>query len=128
MARIAICEHELLAQLNLAPKSTKRSRTTPTQPLNLVANVDSVGEVKLSWKRNGNIQTTTFWIQTQEPGDTSWTLVGTTTKTKFTFTGNPIGQELSFRVIAVRREIESTPSFAVTIFGGAGETSLRIAA
>lgn len=115
----------LLSQLQLAPRNTPRTFTNPNQPLALLATANSVGEITLKWKRNGNLQGTTFVIEHQT-SPTSWNVIGTTTKTRFSFM-HSLGVEATYRIIAVRRNIQSTPSFPVTIFDD-GETVLSIAA
>jgi alpha-mannosidase len=118
----------LLSQLAVAPHKVKGTKSAPTQPLSLLANPDAAGTVFLSWEKNGNISGTTYQIESQEPGDTSWTIIGTTTRAKFTFTGNPVGNEMSFRVIAIRRGINSLPSLPVTIFASGESATLQVAA
>lgn len=119
---------ELLSQLAVAPHTVKRTKTAPAQPVSLIATPDAAGVVTLTWEKNGNNSGTTYQIQTQEPGASAWTIVGTTTRAKFVFTGNPVGSELSFRIVATRRELFSQPSLPVTIFANGDSSSLQIAA
>jgi len=117
-----------LALLNVAPHSTPRSQTSPTQPLALVATTNSVGQVFLTFKRNGNISGTTFWIQSKSSEGDDWATIETTTRSKITIDNFAPGSPAWFRVVAVRRGIRSAPSNSATIYNNGEERSLAIAA
>lgn len=54
------------------------------QPLELSATGYENGSNKLTWKRNGNPNTTTFLVEYRMGGSAAWNLVGVTSKTKYT--------------------------------------------
>lgn len=117
----------ILADLTVAPHSTPGVKTPATQPLNLVASADGNGNIRLQWKRNGNIQGTQFVIEYQASASDAWTQLGICTKRVFDTTWTP-GSYIAFRVIAVRRGIASPASTPFVLWASGSEMTLKLAA
>ncbi|MBS1715044.1 MAG: fibronectin type III domain-containing protein [Armatimonadetes bacterium] len=118
----------LLDQLMLPPHKTPGSKTPPTTPLNLVANADGQGLVKLAWKRNGNIETTQFAVEYRLVSGGAWSILDTTKKTKYTHQATP-GVYIAFRVTAKRDGLTSPASVPVVLWeDGVAEPQLSVAA
>lgn len=117
----------LLAQMNLAPKSPVRTKSSPKQPLQLQAFPDTVGFVKLKWKGNGNTGVN-YWVQWFNGQTNEWSTVTTSAGLKATLSGFPLGEEATFRVLAFKRGQQSIPSESVTIFAAQGEGFAELAA
>lgn len=118
---------ELLAELMLPAHSTPGSSTPPNQPLDLVGSADGLGNIRLSWKRNGNRPTTVFLIEYRTSAAGAWAVLNSTTKTKFE-TQATVGSYIEFRVLAQRAGSTSIASWSVTLWGGTEEIELEIAA
>ncbi len=99
----------LLALLNVAPHTPAGVVTPAVSPTSLAGTIEIDGAVKLTWSRGSNIYPTTFIVESQSSPTGPWSLVGTTTKTKFD-TSTPVGQYIAFRVTAVRGNSKSAPS------------------
>lgn len=117
----------ILIDLTVAPHSTPAIKTPPTQPLNLVGSADGDGNIRLEWKRNGNIQGTQFVLEYRTSDADAWTQLGTCTKRTFDTTWTP-GTYIAFRVTALRRGIYSSPSTLFSLWNGGSEVSLKLAA
>lgn len=110
----------LLTELLLAPHQTPGSSTTPTQPLDLVANSNGEGWTQLKWNRNGNKPGTTFQIWQKSSATDLWVMVGSTTKTRWT-TALVVGKYAAFQVIATRASMASIASTPIVLWHS-GET------
>ncbi|MCE9558436.1 MAG: fibronectin type III domain-containing protein [Armatimonadetes bacterium] len=117
----------LLAKLGLPVHDSTPSFSTPTTPQSLSATALTTGEVKLKWKRNGNIAITQFVVETSSDAVT-WSFATVCTSSKVTLTGYTPGTPAYFRVYAKRRTEVSAPSTTAVVYAGGGETSLQIAA
>lgn len=119
----------LLSQLMLPPHKTPGSKTPPTTPLDLVANANGQGLVKLTWKRNGNTSGTTFIIETRNSASAPWAMLDGTTKTKYDYQASP-GVYIAFRVSAKRGTLTSAPSVPVVLWESGSEafSGLKVAA
>lgn len=117
----------LLGDLLVAPHETPGSKTPPSVPLDLVGTSIGYGNIKLGWKRNGNIQGTTFVIEFQAAEGEPWVQVGTSTKRTFETSWTP-GSYVGYRVTAVRRSISSIPSDPYFLWAGAPPVALKLAA
>ncbi|MCE9559195.1 MAG: fibronectin type III domain-containing protein [Armatimonadetes bacterium] len=109
-------DDSLLATLFLAPHTTPRTKSQPTQPMALIATPDAQGTVKLRWQINGNIPRTVYVIEMNLSDGRGWTMVGTTTAKKYTHLGNPVAQPALFRIVATRRGLRSAPSDSSAVF------------
>lgn len=118
---------QLLASLMLPPHSTPGTKTPPTTPQDLVANGDGNGLVTLRWNRAGNVRVTVFevWHRTSPTG--AWTLLGSTTKTKFEVQWTP-GEYVGFRLTASRNGATSAPGTPVVLWEPADQATLSLAA
>lgn len=117
----------LLVDLMVAPHVTPGAKTPPTIPLDLVASSDGQGNIRLQWKRNGNIQGTSFVIQIQDSPGGDWQYHGSVSKRTFFTTWEP-GSYVAYRVTAIRRGIASAPGLPVVLWLGGSEVALKIAA
>ena len=117
----------IIAELGLPVHDSNPSFSTPTTPQSLSATALTTGEVKLKWKRNGNIAGTQFVVETSSDAVT-WTFETVCTSSKVTLTGYTPGTPAYFRVYAKRRTEVSAPSTTAVVYAGGGETSLQIAA
>lgn len=117
----------LLAILQVAPHSVPAVKSPPTVPLTLTATSDGNGNIKLAWKRNGNIPNTQFIIEYQTGPAEAWVQLGTSLKRTFDTTWAP-GTYVAFRVIATRRGITSAPSTPFVLWNGESEVALKLAA
>lgn len=117
----------VLAAILVAPHATPGSKTPPTIPLDLTGNADGSGNVKLVWKRNGNIQGTTFVIEHRSSPTGIWMLTGTTTKASFTTNWTP-GSYVEYRVTASRHGVTSAPSVPEVLWASGTSSFLSVAA
>lgn len=96
---------DLKKQLQITvPGEAPAPPAVPYPPKDLVANVVGSGVYELSWKRNGNIQTTMFVVEALIAGASDFIQVFSTTKTSYTHSGNPPGAKITYRVKAQRGE------------------------
>lgn len=117
----------LLNQLMLPPHKTPGSFTQPTTPTDLVATANGDGVIALKWKRNGNIQGTTFTIEYRTSPSGGWAILGTSTKASFGWESTP-GQYVAFRVSATRRGVTSPASTPVVLWDTEQGEMLQLAA
>ncbi len=115
--------NSLLEQLQVAPHDPGRSKTPPTTPTDLTFTADGQGLVELKWKRNGNVNTTVFTVETRTSPSGAWMQVGSTVKAKFTYQAN-VGAYIAFRVTASRNGLTSPASVPVVLWDGTGEATL----
>lgn len=113
----------VLSQLMLAPHKTPSTKTVPTIPTDLVANADGNGNILLKWNRNGNISTTVFTVERRSGVSAPWSVIGSTTASKFATTWTP-GSYVEYRVSASRRDIDSAFSTSVVLWSSGGESTL----
>lgn len=83
-------------------------------PLNPVADLACTpqgnGVNQLRWDRNGNSERTVFIIQMRKPGESEWDFVATTSRVRYSHTGQIPGKQITYRVISQRGEKLSGPS------------------
>jgi len=116
----------LKAQLGL---TVTPSPFGPVQvPTNLVANGYQTGVVELRWDRAGNSKTTMFAVEARYLNDPEWTLLGNTSKTRFTSDGHAPGDQVSFRVTATRGDNVSAPSTPYILYGGSDAVPITLEA
>lgn len=106
----------LKVSLGINPDNGTRTTTPPVTPKDLKANGSSLGVNSIAWNKNGNIPTTQFVIEAKKPADTTWNIVGQTTRSKFDHTGQTPGVKLEYRIIAARADKASVPSLSVTVY------------
>ena len=104
------------------------SPVIPSAPQDLSATGYQTGVNELKWKRGSNKPGTTYMIQSRMSESAPWTLVDTTTKTKYRHTNQPVGQTQYYRVIAKRAQGESDPSNVAIAYGNGQTVVLQIAA
>ncbi|MBS1714152.1 MAG: hypothetical protein JST30_07420 [Armatimonadetes bacterium] len=118
----------LLDQLMLPPHKTPGTKTPPTVPMDPVANGNGQGLVKLTWKRNGNIDGTTFVVETRSGADQPWTFLDSTTKARIVHQAE-VGAYIGFRISAKRNGLTSPWSVPVVLWeDGVAEPQLSVAA
>lgn len=117
----------LIAAAGLEPRATTRATLSPQMPLNLLATPDAMGGVVLAWKRNGNPGSATFVVETSNDNE-NWTLVSTTSKTRFSTFGFTPGHTAYFRVYAQKNGLTSQPSATAAIYLPAPSAEVQIAA
>lgn len=105
----------LISAAGLEPRATVRQKGSPEMPMDLLANPNTFGGVALKWSRNGNPKGTTFVIETSVD-NANWSLVSTTTKTRFTAWGFEPGNTAYFRVYAQKNGFTSQPSSPAVIY------------
>lgn len=119
---------ETLAKVNVPPHATGGSQTPATPPTSLSYSMVNASTLGLKWNANGNKAGTVYNLETSSNGETGWTMVRSTTKTKAQLTGTP-GEPLYIRVRAVRGDSTSLPSNSIVIWAGSGSGSgLELAA
>jgi len=118
------------AALGINKRTGQRTKTPPTQPLDLIAVAFADGTNLLKWNRKGNKATTTFQIEALYEGGKVWTTVGTTTKTKFEHLKQTPGVAVYYRVTATRADMESVPSATASVYSpqSSQTTTLKLAA
>jgi hypothetical protein len=117
----------LLEQLMLAPHDTPASQVAPAEPLDLVARGNGNGNIKLTWRRNGNIYGTVFVIEYRTSAGGPWLQLGTSTRRTFETQWTP-GTYIGFRVTAQRRGVQSPASTPVALWESESTQELRVAA
>lgn len=95
--------------------SGTRSRTRPAPPLNAVAELMRDGAIDLQWDANGNPPNTQYIVEMQTGASGEWRRLDVVTKRRFTYYGAPLGERLTFRIIARRHGEESGPSNLATV-------------
>lgn len=96
-------------------------------PADLSAFATSNGAALLKWKRNGNIYSTTYTVEASADGE-NWSIIGTTTKTRFVDVNATPGVPKFYRTRATRAGITSLPSGSANIYPAGGSGELQIAA
>lgn len=86
----------------------------PVTELTSAANEN--GTVLLTWNRNGNNSRTIFVVQAKTGVSGPWQMVGSTTRVRFTRTGQIPGELTFFRVISQRGEATSFPSTQSSVY------------
>ena len=117
----------LLANLGVAPHTPPRPGTHPVMPSNLLAEADGLGNINLTWKRNGNIQGTAFVVEYQDSPSGTWTYLASVTKASFK-TSWPVGTYVAYRVTAVRRGINSPCCAPAVLWNSEPPVALQVAA
>jgi hypothetical protein len=119
---------EMIINAGFAPRDKVRTPAQPHKPLDLLAKPSADGQVALSWKRNGNVQSISFQVEAKGEGDENWTPVFITTKTKAKLLGYAPGVTCWFRVVAIKEGMKSLPSNEVAIYHDAPSVELELAA
>jgi hypothetical protein len=118
---------DMIIRAGFAVRDTTKTPQMPEEPMDLLATPNANGTVHLAWNRNGSKKGTTFLIETRsEDGD--WTLVTSTTASKITLAGFEPGVAAWFRVFARRRNVNSLPSLAVSVYHTQSPVNLQVAA
>lgn len=78
----------------------------------------SNGDNKLVWKRAGNKGGTVFQVQAKIGGTGPWTIVGTTTRIRFTHSGQTPGVAMLYRIVSERGGTLSSPSNEASVYAG----------
>jgi hypothetical protein len=82
------------------PRNLIPDMNAPSVPGNLVATALGVSQVKLSWTAStNNVGVTTYEVERQDPGSTSFVHVATTTGTSYNDTALAEGTSYSYRVL-----------------------------
>jgi hypothetical protein len=105
----------LLEELQMAPHRPPRSRRAPTPPTNLQAALSGLGNVRLTWDRNGNRPNTMFLLERRDDPESDWTLVTATTRTRHSLTVEP-GRYVAFRIRAQRGKSTSHPTLPAVLY------------
>jgi hypothetical protein len=115
-----------LAAAGLAIPATPGA-TVPQTPTSLVASPSADGDVLLTWNRSGNRYGVSFAVQVRgETGD--WSVVAVVTAAKARLSGFTPGVAKWFRVVAVNKGVESTPSLEVSVYHDSAPAELSLAA
>lgn len=93
------------------------THTPPVMPVALTVSGQSDGTNTLAWKKMGNKPGTTYLVEYQNNANGGWTLLDTTTRSKYAATGFVPGQRTSYRVRAKRNEQNSAYSNEAVIYG-----------
>lgn len=78
----------------------------------------SNGDNKLVWKRATNAQGTVFQVQAKVGGTGPWVIVGTTTRIRFTHSGQTPGVAMLYRIVSERGGTLSSPSNEASVYAG----------
>lgn len=89
-----------------------------SMPTDLAVTSLSNGTNKLKWNRAGNPQTTSFVIEAASTLTGPYTMIGTTTRAKFSVSGNLPGTVVYYRVSAQRGGVASDFCAPVVTYGG----------
>lgn len=92
------------------------STLEPQAPQNLFAQGFSNGVNSLSWKRSGNNERTQFIVEAKIGAATDFTMVGSTTRTRFDHEGQTPGAQAIYRVYAQRGKLKSQPSNEAIVY------------
>lgn len=106
-----------LLDLLKLPVRQPATHTPPVPPATLSVAGQSDGTNTLTWKKMGNKQGTTYQVEYQDGSNGGWTLLDTTTKSKYHATGFVPGQRTSYRVRAKRSSHISAYSNEAVIYG-----------
>lgn len=119
---------ELKAELGI---NTSPSSLGPVVPVTDLAVAGfATGTNKLSWKRNGNADGTTFLIEARYGESAIWTLIDVATSTRYNHTDQTPGVQVQYRIISQRAGIKSDPSNEAVVYGTPApeSVSLKLAA
>ncbi len=119
-----------VAQIQVDPNVTDESRTTaglpirdtvrtfssPIPPLDLVARELPGGVVELRWSANGNTSGIQYVIEKRSGAAVEFSLVDVTSATSFRDSGQAVGTQCSYRVLARRGGERSAPSNVATVY------------
>ena len=117
----------LLAELNVAPHYVPGVKTAPNPATEFYGVSNGLGDIRLSWNRNGNIQGTTFIIESRAGTSEPWQQIWVTTRSYFDTTWAP-GSYVSYRIRASRNDVESIASTPIILWDGETVGELQIAA
>lgn len=106
----------LLGQLGLTVPSGGGGTIPVFEPTNLSAFGSSNGVNALKWNRNGNADGTTFVIEAAYGDSNTWTIVDTTTVSKYNHANQTPGAFVRYRVIAQRGSTKSAPSGTASVY------------
>jgi hypothetical protein len=119
---------DLKEQLGLILREGHYAKPTPCQPAGLEATGSDSGVNFLRWRANGNGYPTLYIIEARPDDASPWTIVDTTTKTKFAHAGQTPGVRMRYRVTAKRRSDVSLPSAVAMVYGSASSPAEDVAA
>jgi hypothetical protein len=108
---------ELRERLGIAVRDSAPSPINPVPPTNLVVTGLDTGVNQLAWKNNGNKQGTVYHIEAKVGDTGAWSLIDTTTKTKFSHTGQRPGVKVAYRIRAKRGDRGSEFSNEAVVYG-----------
>jgi len=117
---------EILAAFGITPEPI--SSGTVSVPTDLTSSAASNGTCLLKWGRNGNIQGTVFVIEYRFNAGDTWTILGTTTKARFTDNYATPGTTKTYRIRAERGGVISAYSGTTVIYPFLSEFGIEIAA
>lgn len=105
-----------LGEIGWGAKAAATSLQTPEQPRNLEAVQQGDSWVFLDWKEPvGGGDVAFYRIERRERPSGAWEEAGSAIPSEYTLINQPKGTELEYRVIAVNRAGESTPSNSVMV-------------
>ncbi len=117
----------LLAELMLPPHNASQESPAPSQPTGLELKINTEGVVTLKWKRNGNLSTAIFIVESSPNTNGPWTTADITSQTKMVY-GGTVGDQICFRVTARRVGQNSPPSSVIVLWPNGNTEILEIAA
>lgn len=109
----------MLIAANFPPHDTTKSPQAPVTPTDFIVEAVANGTVNLKWNRNGGPANTNYIIETQTPGNETWTATYQTTKTKATLAGFTPGQPANFRIVAQKGDQFAYPTTTEMIYAPA---------
>lgn len=106
----------LLGQLGLSVPSGGGGTIPVFEPTNLSAIGYSNGVNSLRWNKSGNEGGTTYVIEASFGDGGTWTIIDTTTVTRYDHQGQTPGEFVRYRVIAQRGQTKSAPSNTASVY------------
>ena len=116
----------LKSSLGLNPRTVKPSRVTPVTPAGLTVAGYSNGDNVLDWSANGNKAGTNYLVEAKFGAATNFVQVSAGTATRFTHSGQTPGAKVTYRIVAKRRNLVSSPSDTASVYDGAATVGLTL--
>jgi hypothetical protein len=110
------CTDEIRAALNITIRDKKTTPNLPQKPEELNADGSPTGVNHLNWKPGDNKKGMQYVIEAMKAGETAFTMVDFTSKTKYDHKGQKPGVQITYQVRAKKGELLSAPSNAAVVY------------
>jgi hypothetical protein len=119
---------QLKAELGLPLHDDQPTPVIPVPPTDLSSVGFANGENRLRWSRNGNQYNTVFIIEARHNDTDEWTIVGTTTRSRFTHNDQIPGRRMYYRIRARRTTHTTAPSDETVVYADVDQSEFQAAA